>query len=60
MTASSLLLVLHVGVGHAVNHIEAELLGFFLVWFFWWRGLIHSKGARTAAASTPIGPRARL
>jgi hypothetical protein len=27
---------------------------------FWWRGLIHSKGARTAAASTPIGPRARL
>jgi hypothetical protein len=29
--------------------------------FFWWRGLIHSsKGARTAAASTPLGPRARL
>jgi hypothetical protein len=27
---------------------------------FWWRRLIHSKGARTAAASTPIGPRARL
>jgi hypothetical protein len=24
------------------------------------RRLIHSKGARTAAASTPIGPRARL
>jgi hypothetical protein len=28
--------------------------------FFGWRRLIHSKGARTAAASTPIGPRARL
>ena len=28
--------------------------------FFLWRGLIHSKGARTAAASIPIGPRARL
>jgi hypothetical protein len=28
--------------------------------FKWWRGLIHSKGARTAAASTPVGPRARL
>jgi hypothetical protein len=28
--------------------------------FFWWRRLIHSKGARTAAASTPIGPRVRL
>jgi hypothetical protein len=27
--------------------------------FFWWRRLIHSKGARTSAASTPIGPRAR-
>jgi hypothetical protein len=26
-----------------------------LFFFFWWRGLIHSKGARTAAASTPIG-----
>jgi hypothetical protein len=25
-----------------------------------WRGLILSKGARTSAASTPIGPRARL
>jgi hypothetical protein len=24
------------------------------------RGLIHSKGARTAAASTPLRPRARL
>jgi hypothetical protein len=24
----------------------------------WWRGLRHSKGARTAAASTPFGPRA--
>jgi hypothetical protein len=28
--------------------------------FLWWRKLIHSKGARTAATSTPIGPRARL
>jgi hypothetical protein len=28
--------------------------------FFWWRGLIHIKGARASAASTPIGPRARL
>jgi hypothetical protein len=27
---------------------------------FWWRRPIHSKGARTAAASTSIGPRARL
>jgi hypothetical protein len=27
---------------------------------FLWRRLIHSKGARTSAASTPIGPRARL
>jgi hypothetical protein len=26
----------------------------------WWRGLIHSKGDRTAAASTPLRPRARL
>jgi hypothetical protein len=24
------------------------------------RGLIHSKGAHTSAAPTPIGPRARL
>jgi hypothetical protein len=23
--------------------------------FFWWRGLIHSKGARTSAASAPCG-----
>jgi hypothetical protein len=29
--------------------------------FLGWRGLIHSEGARTAAAaSTPMGPRARL
>jgi hypothetical protein len=28
--------------------------------FFWWGRPIHSKGARTSAASAPIGPRARL
>jgi hypothetical protein len=33
-----------------VLHTDADFL-------FWW-GLIHSKGARTSAASTPIGPRA--
>jgi hypothetical protein len=33
---------------------------FFQPFFCRWRGLMHSKGARTPAASTPIGPRARL
>jgi hypothetical protein len=28
--------------------------------FFLWEEAYNSKGARTAAASTPIGPRARL
>jgi hypothetical protein len=28
--------------------------------YIWWRRPIHSKGARTSAASTPIGPLARL
>jgi hypothetical protein len=28
--------------------------------FFFGKVLIHSKGARTATAPTPIGPRARL
>jgi hypothetical protein len=32
-----------------------------LFFFGWWGGgIIHSKGARTSAASAPIGPRARL
>jgi hypothetical protein len=30
---------------------------FFFFFFFWWGRLIHIKGARTSAASTPIGPR---
>jgi hypothetical protein len=52
------LLVLPSNVGRMVDRKGDPFFSFFS--FFWWRRLIHSKGARTSAASTPIGPRARL
>jgi hypothetical protein len=46
--------------GHRVLFVIAITAVLPSIFLCWWRRLIQSKGARTAAASTPVMPRARL